>query len=90
MENDGVEGYVHVYIFINTQKYNLSSILIQFWYFLDFYTICAPTVTSALCTTNGVYNAYYTGGSFCTGSASDVKEARLSFPSGHARYIVKS
>ena len=52
-----------------------------------FLAVCLPDYTQINCTTSGLtgslYNSIYTGGSFCTGDASKVKEARLSFPSGY-------
>lgn len=51
---------------------------------------CKPDYSLFNCTSSGltgvVYNPIYTGGSFCTGAAKDVEEARLSFPSGHASF----
>ena len=51
--------------------------------------ICKPIIGSMQCTsmTNSqVFNPINTGGSFCTGEPSQIKEARLSFPSGHSSY----
>ena len=36
--------------------------------------------------TNGIYNAIFTGGSFCTGASDQIEQARMSFPSGHASF----
>lgn len=56
-------------------------------YFLD---VCKPNLAEIDCfnhTLNGqVYKSIFTGDGFCTGDAHRIKEARLSFPSGHASY----
>lgn len=56
-------------------------------HFLD---VCRPRFETINCwnkTGNGeIMNAIWTGGEFCTGGAKKIKEARLSFPSGHASY----
>lgn len=55
-----------------------------------FLEVCKPDFETINCfnkTANGhISNAIYTGGQFCTGNAKKIKEARLSFPSGHASY----
>lgn len=57
-----------------------------------FIAVCNPDFSTVVCSTNGggagnvIYNSIDTGGSFCRGSASEVEEARLSFPSGHSSY----
>lgn len=47
-----------------------------------FISVCKPNYSAFNCTSNGltgtVYNPIYTGGSFCTGDAKAVKEARYS------------
>ena len=47
-----------------------------------FMAVCEPNYSKFNCTSNGltgiVYNPIYTGGSFCTGDAKHVKEARYS------------
>ncbi|CAF0832752.1 unnamed protein product [Brachionus calyciflorus] len=56
-------------------------------YFLD---VCKPDFTKIDCVTNGltgtIYKSINTGGNFCSGNSADIKEARLSFPSGHASF----
>lgn len=56
-----------------------------------FIAVCQPDLSKLNCTTTGltgnVYNAIYTGDNFCTNTnISKIKEARLSFPSGHSSY----
>lgn len=57
-----------------------------------FIAVCQPDLTKLNCTTAStvsgfVYNAIYTGGSFCTNTITkEVNEARYSFPSGHSSF----
>ena len=51
-----------------------------------FIAACNPIIENFNCTLNGapIFNYIDTSGSFCRGKPSDIKEARLSFPSGHS------
>jgi phosphatidate phosphatase len=53
-------------------------------------SVCAPIFSEMNCTRRYtgryLYTPVYTGGSFCTGEAAAVAEARMSFPAGHASY----
>lgn len=55
-----------------------------------FMDVCKPDWSKVDCriaTLDGyVYNSISTGGSFCTGDADKIKEARFSFPSGHSSF----
>lgn len=55
-----------------------------------FLAVCLPDYSQINCASVGLngflFNSVSTGGSFCTGDAAQIKEARLSFPSGHASY----
>jgi phosphatidate phosphatase len=56
-----------------------------------FIAVCSPNLNTLNCTTTTLtgiyYNPIYTGGSFCSNNnAAAVKEARMSFPSGHSSY----
>lgn len=57
-----------------------------------FFSVCKPDISKIDCImspaalSGQIYNSIYTGGSFCKGAPADVKEARLSFPSGHSSY----
>ena len=56
-----------------------------------FIAVCNPNLNTLNCTTTTLtgiyYNPIYTGGSFCSNNnAAAVKEARMSFPSGHSSY----
>ncbi|CAO2652330.1 Nn.00g006130.m01.CDS01 [Neocucurbitaria sp. VM-36] len=52
-----------------------------------FLSICAPSIppsTPGLTTPGPSTHLYYTASQVCTGNAAKVKEAQMSFPSGHA------
>jgi phosphatidate phosphatase len=55
-----------------------------------FMSVCKPNLSTMNCTTtygvNTLYNYVYTDGTFCTNTEKLVREARLSFPSGHSSY----
>jgi phosphatidate phosphatase len=52
-----------------------------------FISVCDPNLAQLNCTVNNhIYNYISTSGNFCRGDASKIKEARLSFPSGHASF----
>lgn len=52
-----------------------------------FLSICNPDFSTITCQTpNGIYNTISTGGSFCRTDAKTVKDARLSWPSGHSSF----
>jgi phosphatidate phosphatase len=54
----------------------------------NFLEVCKPNISEIICvveTAKGtIYNAISTDGGFCNGDSSEVEDARLSFPSGHA------
>ena len=57
-----------------------------------FIAVCNPDFSKVVCSTDRgrpgdvFYNFIDTSGNFCRGDENEVKQARLSFPSGHASY----
>lgn len=55
-----------------------------------FIDVCKPNLSQINCTYNvgndKFYNFISTGGSFCTGSIEEIKEARQSFPASHSSF----
>lgn len=55
-----------------------------------FMSVCKPDFSKINCTTatltGFVYNSISTGDNFCTGDPATIKEARVSFPSGHSSF----
>lgn len=59
----------------------------------NFLAICKPASNLNCITTQvgagasgSIFNSISTGGTFCTGNAADIKEARMSFPSWNASF----
>jgi phosphatidate phosphatase len=55
-----------------------------------FLSVCMPNMSLINCEIQGsngfIYSPIYTGDSLCTGNASDIQQARLSWPSGHSSF----
>ncbi|XP_057300186.1 phospholipid phosphatase 1-like [Hydractinia symbiolongicarpus] len=51
-----------------------------------FYAVCKPDWKKLNCTDSSGVNNYFVGDHFCRASQEKMKEARLSFPSGHSSF----